>query len=81
MKPMIISETASRAVGAEQDIVEEQAVNLIHDLAAGIPRIINTVTRASLENAAEQKTAVIQLEHVRDAQESVLPPEGEVKYA
>ncbi len=70
-----------RAVGAEQDLIEEQAGNLIHDLATGIPRIINTIARASLENVAEQKAPIIQIEHVRDAQEAVLLPEGEVKYA
>lgn len=70
-----------RAVGAEHDLIEQQAVNLIHDLSAGIPRIINSIAKASLEIAAEQQSQIIQLDHVREAQQMVLLPENEVKYA
>ena len=72
---------AFRAVGAEHDLIDESALNLIHDLSAGIPRLINSVTGAALEAAAEQQSQLIQTDHVRSAQQRVLLPESEVKYA
>lgn len=69
-----------RAVGAEHELIEENAVSLVHNLAAGIPRIINSLVRYALEVAADSMTQVITVEHVREAQQMVMLPESEVKY-
>lgn len=65
------------AVGACQDIIEEQAFTLIHDLSGGIPRLINSITTAALENAAGEESSIIKLEHVRNAQKYTFIPERE----
>lgn len=69
------------AAGACQEVVTEQALTLIHDISGGTPRMINSITRAALEAAAEEKSPLIEIEHVRTAQKHTFPPERETNYA
>ncbi len=67
-------------VGACQEVVDEGALTLIHDISGGIPRVINSITRAALENAAEEQSPLVKLEHVRKAQEYTFISERETSY-
>ena len=65
--------------GAQHDIITNRAVNLVHDLTAGIPRIINKLVFAALEYAADESAAVLDLEHINTAALLVMPPNPEVQ--
>jgi type II secretory pathway predicted ATPase ExeA len=59
--------------GAHQQIITPQAVGLVHDCTSGIPRLIDSVMLAALETAAGKGSRIIELEHVRTADELVSP--------
>jgi type II secretory pathway predicted ATPase ExeA len=64
--------------GAHHKIITQQAVSLVYDFTAGIPRLINSLLFAALEAAAEAETQIIDLEHINHAGILVNPPAQEV---
>ena len=64
-----------RAAGARDDLFEPPAVELVHELADGLPRIIGTLAETAMDNAAAGQHSTVALEHVRAAAETVLPPQ------
>ncbi len=86
IRPLNRDETAEyikhgfEQVGVCQDIVEEQAFTLVHDLSGGIPRLINSITKAALENAADEESLIIKLQHVRDARQYTLISAQEINH-
>jgi type II secretory pathway predicted ATPase ExeA len=67
-----------KMAGAHQQIVSKQAANLIFDSTSGIPRLINSLAMAALENAADKKETLVDLEHVNAAIQITTPPAMEV---
>lgn len=67
-----------KLAGAHQQIVSKQAVNLIFDSTSGIPRLINSLTLAALEEAANHKETLVDLHHVNAAILVAMPPPMEV---
>ena len=63
-----------RGAGCRKDLFEPPAIELIHDLADGLPRLIGTLARAAMDNAASDRRPTVALEHVHAAAETVLPP-------
>jgi general secretion pathway protein A len=66
------------ATGAHQKIITEQAVSLVYDFTSGIPRLINSLTFAALEDAAKAGSGIIDLEHINKAGILISPPVQEV---
>lgn len=66
-----------RQAGVASEIFEPSAVQLIQELADGIPRIVNNLAEAAMDLAAEQQSRVVTLEHVRQISEWTLPPQAE----
>lgn len=64
--------------GAHHEIITEQAVSLVYDLTSGTPRLINSLVFASLKEAANAESKVIDLEHVNAGSELVSLPKQEV---
>ncbi len=60
-------------VGAGE-LFEEQAIQLIHELTNGVPRIINTLADAAIDLAAEHNLQTVTLDHIHEAAVSTLPP-------
>lgn len=67
-----------KEAGALHKIMTEQAVGLVHDLTAGIPRIINKICFAATESAADDNSEIIDLKHVNRAAELVMLPNSEI---
>lgn len=63
-----------RAVGTRRDIFEPPALELVHELAHGLPRLIGALAEVAMDNAAARQHATVALEHVQAAAETVLPP-------
>jgi len=63
--------------GVHHEIISKQAVNLIHDTANGIPRLINSLTLTAAHAAADHQAKVIDIEHVQSAAELVALPTRE----
>jgi len=61
--------------GAPSELFDPPAVQLIHELANGIPRLINTLAETAMDIAAEQHRRCVDLEHVRQAAEWALLPQ------
>jgi general secretion pathway protein A len=57
------------------ELFEPQAIQLIHELTNGIPRIINTLAEAAMDIAAEHNHRTITLDYVHEAAASALPPQ------
>jgi len=64
--------------GAHQKIITEQAVSLVYDFTSGIPRLINSLLFAALDDAAEAESQIIDLEHINKAGILITPPVQEV---
>ena len=64
-----------RAAGARDDLFEPPAVELIHELADGLPRTIGALAETAMDNAAAGQHSTVTLEHVQAAAETVLPPQ------
>lgn len=64
--------------GAHHEIITEQAVSLVYDLTSGTPRLINSLVFASLEEAADTESKIIDLDHVNAGSELVSLPKQEV---
>lgn len=60
--------------GARTDIFEPPAVELIHELTGGIPRMIGTVAEAAMDAAAERRQTTVTLDDVNTAADIALPP-------
>ncbi len=67
----------TRIAGAHQQIFDEQAANLIFDIAGGIPRLINNLASAALEEASLEKEPTVELRHVEQAATTCLLPSKE----
>ena len=84
IKPLLRSDTEQyircqlETAGAHHEVVTKQAVNTVHDLTSGIPRLINSLMFAALENAAENNSNIVDLKHIKEAAAIVVPPEMEV---
>ena len=63
--------------GAHQQVFDEQAVNLIFDITGGIPRLINNLAGAALEEASSEEDHAVELRHVEQAGTTCLPPSKE----
>ncbi len=50
--------------GAQNSLFQPAAVQLIHELTSGIPRLINTIAEAAMDLAAETQHSQINLEHI-----------------
>jgi type II secretory pathway predicted ATPase ExeA len=64
--------------GAHHEIITERAASLVYDLVSGIPRLINSLVFASLEEAADAGSKIIDLDHINSGSELVSLPEQEV---
>ena len=64
----------TRVAGAHQQIFDEQATTLIFDITGGIPRLINNLAGAALEEASLEEKPVVELRHVEQAGTTCLPP-------
>ena len=62
-------------VGA-RELFDMQAIQLIHELTNGVPRIINTLAEAAIDLAAEHNLRTVTLDHVHEAAASALPPQS-----
>lgn len=67
----------ARVAGAHQQIFDEQAANLIFDITGGIPRLINNLASAALEEASLEEEPTVELRHVEQAGMTCLPPSKE----
>jgi len=63
-----------RSADSSADIFEPPAVQLIHELVNGLPRLTDTLAEAAMDNAAAAQNRTVTLEHVQAAAETVLPP-------
>ena len=63
-----------RDAGSREDVFEPPAVELVHELASGVPRTIGALAEAAMDRAAERRSASVALVDVADAAEIVLPP-------
>jgi general secretion pathway protein A len=63
--------------GVTAELFEVPAVQLIHELSNGVPRLINTLAESALDIAAEQQQRTVSLDHVQHAAEWALPPQVE----
>jgi type II secretory pathway predicted ATPase ExeA len=63
------------SAGSRNDLFEPPALQLIHELANGVPRLVSVLAEAAMDYAAGQQHQTVTLEHVRAAAEIVLPPE------
>ena len=64
-----------RCAGCGNDIFEPPALQLIHELVSGVPRLINALAETAMDHAAEQHRQTVTIEHVQAAAETVLPPQ------
>lgn len=64
--------------GAHHEIITEQAASLVYDLTSGTPRMINSLVFASLDEAADAGSKIIDLDHINAGSELVSLPEQEV---
>ena len=67
----------TRAAGAHQQIFDEQSANLVFDITAGIPRLINNLAAAALEEASLDEQPEVVLRHVEQAATTCLPSRKE----
>ena len=61
-----------KEAGAEHEIFEEQAVQLIYDISGGAIRIINKLSLAAMSCASEEESTVVTLQHVEVAKQQCL---------
>ena len=64
--------------GVNHEIITDQAANLVYDLTSGIPRLVNSLVFAALEEAADSGSKVIDITHVNAGSEIVSLPAQEV---
>ena len=64
--------------GAHHEVITEQAASLVYDLTSGTPRLINSLVFASLEEAADTGSMIIDLDHINTGSELVSLPAQEV---
>ena len=57
------------------ELFQGQAIQLIHELSNGVPRIINTLAEAAIDLAAEYDSRTVTLDHIHEVAESALPPQ------
>jgi len=60
--------------GAHQDIFLADAINLLHQLSSGLPRIIDTLALSALTAASEGESQIVTLDHVHQAKTRCLLP-------
>jgi len=63
--------------GVTDELFDASALQLIHELSHGLPRMINTLAESALDIAASRQQRTVVLEHVQQAAEWVLPPQPE----
>ncbi|MBC8426104.1 AAA family ATPase [bacterium] len=68
-----------RSAGVHHDLITAQALNLVHDATAGIPRLINSVMLEALYAAAENNDKLLDIEHIQTALDLVTLPTREVQ--
>lgn len=68
-----------KAVGAEHEIFERQAVKLIYDLSRGSIRIINKLALAAMAGASDAESSTVLLEHVHTAKDQCLLAAPEIR--
>ena len=66
-----------RQAGVASEIFDPSAVQLMQELADGIPRIVNNLAEAAMDLAAEQQSRIVTLEHMQQAAVWTLPPQAE----
>jgi hypothetical protein len=59
-------------------VITEQASSLVYDLTSGTPRLVNSLVFASLEEAADAGSKIIDLDHINAGNELVSLPAQEV---
>ena len=64
--------------GAHHEMITQQAVSLVYDLTSGTPRLINSLLFAALEEAANAKSTIINIDHINSGSELVSMPPQEV---
>ena len=62
------------SAGSRNELFEPPAVQLIHELSNGLPRLISTLAEAAVDHAAAAQRQTVTLDHVHAAAETVLPP-------
>jgi type II secretory pathway predicted ATPase ExeA len=63
-----------RCAGSSGELFQPQAVELIHELVNGLPRLVGSLAEAAIDNAAAARHQTVTVEHVSAAAETVLPP-------
>ena len=66
-----------RDAGVQSELFSHQVLSHIYNITSGIPRLISSLTFASIDIAARQKTTIITLEHINEAETMVMPPKME----
>jgi len=64
--------------GIHHEIITEQASTLVYDMTSGIPRLINSLVFASLEEAADAGERMIDIKHINAGSELVSLPSQEL---
>ena len=62
------------SAGSRNELFEVPAVQLIHELSNGLPRIIGTLAEAAMDSAATARRQTVTLDDVHAVAENVLPP-------
>ncbi len=62
------------SAGSRNELFDPAAVQLIHELSNGLPRLIGTLAEAAIDRAAVANHQTVTLDHVHGAAETVLPP-------
>ena len=58
------------------ELFNAQAIQLIHEITNGVPRIINTLAEAAIDLAAQHDLRTVTLDHVHEVAAFVLPPQS-----
>jgi len=64
--------------GVQSEIFSPEVISHIYNITSGIPRLISSLTFASIDLAARQKSKIITLEHINEAETMVMPPKMEI---
>lgn len=63
--------------GTHQAVFQPEALQLLHELCNGVPRVLNTVAQASMEVAAASQKTTVGLDEVAQAAQTALLPDYE----
>ena len=63
--------------GVQSELFSQEVIYHIYNITSGIPRLISSLTFAAIEIAAREKSKIITLEHINEAEKMVMPPKME----